>query len=122
MLELGTPVDADALRVVLAAKQANHPGPIRRFTGTSIWQLMFVDVIVWCHGRQLDVPPGATDALRALIDYLAVTDSFAPGSDRLSSLYLAIDECTGDWADPDDTPVAPRRRRSVRSARGPKRS
>lgn len=121
-LEFGSPIDPDALRVVLAAKQANHPGPIRHFTGTAIWQLMFVDVIGWCRTRQLTVPTDAADALRAIVEYLSQAEAFAPGSDLPNSLYHAIDECTGGWLETDVGPVRGERPRSIRSQRGPKRS
>lgn len=121
-LESGSPIDPDALRVVLAAKQANHPGPIRHFTSTAIWQLMFVDVAGWCRARQLSVPNDAVKALSATIDHLATTDTFALDSDGLNSLCVAIDECTGGWPDSGGPPLPTRRPGSVRSQRGPKRT
>ena len=123
-LETGTAVDADALRVVLATKQTTSAAPVRAFSATAIWQLMFVDVVTWCRNRQLDVPVGCSVALIRIVDYLEHTSTFDPHSDSAIQLYDAIDECTGGWV--DDHPTAPTRssrpRRSLRSTRGPKRT
>jgi len=119
-------VDADALRVVLATKQATCASSARGFSSAGIWQLMFVDVVAWCRNRQLDVPSGCAHALTEIVAYLDVTESFDPLSDPADTLFEAIDECTGGWADephpcdsqPSSSPA--RARRSLRSGRGPK--
>jgi len=118
-LRSGRAIDTDALRVVLAAKQANDPGAIRRFTAAGIWQLLFVDVVSWCRNRRLPTPSGVTPAVSLLVDYLESTATLAAGSDSPNALRAAIDECTGGWDVTDPTPTrSTRRKRSVRSGRG----
>lgn len=115
-------IDPDALRVVLATKQATTAVPAHSFSTTGIWQLMFVDIVTWCSNRKLDVPVGCATALIRVVDYLQATDRFDERSDRADDLYDAIDECTGGWAD-DPHPSTPvKGRRSLRSDRGPKRT
>ena len=114
-------IDPDALRVVLATKQATSGAPVRAFSAEAIWQLMFVDVVAWCRNRKLDVPRRCATALICIVDHLDTTNSFDPCSDPVDDLYDAIDECTGGWV--DDHPSTPRPpRRSIRSTRGSKRT
>lgn len=116
----GETVDPDALRVVLAAKQATTASPMQAWTGSGIWQLMFVDIVSWCRNRRLDVPPTCARALAATITYLDQTNALHATSDDIHELFEAIDECTGGWV---DDPSAPRRSaRSLRSNRGTKRT
>lgn len=120
-LEWGEPIEADALRVILAVRQSTSASPTRLVTSSAIWQLMFVDVVAWCRNRHLDVPDGCAQALGATIDYLNASDTFESGSDSAAELHEAIDECTGGWSETHPTSSrAPRR--SLRSQRGPKRS
>lgn len=114
-------VDPDALRVVLATKQATTAAPIRAFTAEAIWQLMFVDVVAWCRNRRLDAPAGCAAALIRIVEHLESTDSFDVASDPVDELYDAIDECTGGWVD-DHPSTAGRTTRSLRSKRGTKRT
>jgi len=117
----GFVVDPDALRVVLATKQATSAAPIRAFTSAAVWQLMFVDVVAWCRNRKLDVPTSCASALVRIVEHLETTRSFHPDSDSVEDLYDAIDECTGGWID-DHPSTAGTSRRSLRSKRGSKRS
>lgn len=127
-LASGQLLDRDALRVVLATKQATTATPIRAFTASQIWQLMFVDVVTWCRNRKLEVPYRAAGALIQVIDHLDATGGFAAPSDPVPDLYDALDECTGGWVDDHPSrarPAAPRKttgRRSLRSERGSKRT
>jgi hypothetical protein len=120
-LVCGESIDADALRVVLATKQANMAGSIRCFTAANIWQLMFVDVVAWCRNRRLDVPPDCAHAITSVIGYLDATDGFDAASDSVDALYDAVDECTGGWSD-DHPTTRGGVRRSLQSRRGSKRS
>ncbi len=114
-------VDADALRVVLATKQATSGAPIRAFSSAAIWQLMFVDVVAWCGNRRLQVPTRCATALIRVIEHLDTTNTFDDLSDPVDDLYDAIDECTGGWV--DDHPATPTKApRSLRSTRGSKRT
>ncbi len=114
-------IDPDALRVVLATKQATSGTPIRAFSAASIWQLMFVDVVAWCRNRKLDVPERGATALLRVVEYLDTTNGFHETSDPADDLYDAIDECTGGWT--DDHPSMPAKApRSLRSRRGSKRT
>lgn len=114
-------IDADALRVVLATKQATSGAPARAFSSTAIWQLMFVDVVAWCRNRKLDVPTRCATALIRIIEHLDMTNSFDDTSDSVEDLYEAIDDCTGGWV--DDHPSTPTKApRSLRSTRGSKRT
>lgn len=115
------PVDPDALRVVLATKQATSAAPIRAFTAAAIWQLMFVDVVAWCRNRRLEVPTGCATALIRVVEHLESTDSFDGAGDPVDELYDAIDECTGGWVD-DHPSTAGSTPRSLRSKRGTKRT
>jgi hypothetical protein len=117
-----TTIDPDALRVVLATKQATTAAPGRAFSATGIWQLMFVDIVTWCTNRKLDVPLGCATALIRVVEYLEATSSFDELSDRVDDLYEAIDECTGGWTD-DPHPTTPAKgRRSLPSERDTKRT
>jgi len=93
------PINADALRVVLAAKQATTALPARVFTAETIWQLMYVDIVSWCRNRQLRIPKGCARALCITIEMLDETHKFDAESDPVSDLYDAVDECTGGWHD-----------------------
>ncbi len=94
-LATGQPVDADAARVVLAARQNHHVGPAHRFTAELIWQLVFVDILSWCRTRRLNVPDGIAAALAAIVTHLHTTGQLHPSSDSIGELLTAIDECTG---------------------------
>jgi len=115
------PIDADALRVVLATRQGTSAASAREFTASSIWQLMFVDVVAWCRNRQLDVPVGCATALIRVVEYLDETGTFAVRSDTPQELFDAIDECTGGWVD-EPVPARSNAHRSLPSTRGPKRT
>ena len=121
-LERQCPIDPDALRVVLATKQATSAAPARAFSAAGIWQLMFVDVVAWCRNRKLDLPTGCATALIRVIEHLDLTDSFHELSDSVDELYDAIDECTGGWLDEPHPSTPTKARRSLRSGRGSKRS
>lgn len=119
-------IDPDALRVVLATKQATTAASARAFSTSAIWQLMFVDVVAWCRNRKLEVPRGCATALTRVVEYLEASATFDALSDPAADLYDAIDECTGGWVDDEPHPSASRpsraSRRSLRSGRGPKRT
>jgi len=124
-LQNGTAIDTNALRVVLATKQATTAGPARAFSAATIWQLMFVDIVAWCRTRHLDVPTGCARALTSVIDYLHAHDLLHDLSDDALALYDAIDECTGGWAADESAPASAspaKARRSLPSHRGPKRT
>lgn len=126
-LQQGISIDADALRVVLATKQATSALPARAFSAPAIWQLMFVDVLTWCRNRQLDVPSGCAAALNAVLFVLHTTERLdVDRSDSYEMLCDALDECTGGgWVDDSHPssagPSSSGTRRSLRSRRGPKR-
>jgi len=120
-LARGGTLDPDALRVVLAAKQATTATPMQAWTSSGIWQLMFVDIVSWCRNRRLDVPPTCARALAATVTYLDQSNTLHETSDDIHELLDAIDECTGGWVDmPSPTPAKPSR--SLRSSRGTKRT
>jgi hypothetical protein len=120
-LSSGQAIDPDALRVVLAALQTSHAGPIRRFTGSLIWQLLFVDVITWCRNRHLNPPEGCVEALAATIRYLELSGTLDPLGDHIDELYDALDDCTGGWSERTQRPTPGGVRGSLPSKRGPKR-
>ena len=95
----GQPINADALRVVLVAKQSMHTTPATQFTTIDVWQLMFVDVMAWCRNRRLDVPIGCAAAITTTVRWLDESGELDPDSDPLADLLDAIDECTGGWSD-----------------------
>jgi len=114
-------INPDALRVVLATKQATQACSAHTFTAAGIWQLMFVDVLTWCQNRQLDVPSGCATALQCVLHYLDTHELLASQGDDIYDLYDAIDECTGGWAEPEHPSATPAKaRRSLRSSRGRK--
>lgn len=128
-LASGEAINPDALRVVLAVKQAAaSAGPIARFTGSGIWQLMFVDVAGWCRARHLDIPAGCDKALWGTVCFLDRTAGFAPASDDLDELLEAIEDCTGGSLHRTESGTSNRppstrgATGSLRSRRGPKRS
>lgn len=120
-LSAGQAIDPDALRVVLAALRASHAGPIRRFTGSLIWQLLFIDVITWCRNRHLDPPQGCVEALAATIRHLELSGTLDVSSEHIDDLYDAIDDCTGGWSERTQQTTPGGVRRSLTSKRGPKR-
>lgn len=122
-LRTGGAIDADALRVVLAAKQSHDPGSLYRLTAAGVWQLLFVDILAWCRARRLATPPGVNAAVESLIDHLESTGTFTNDSDSAHALRAAVDECTGGWDTTDPAPQrATRRNRSIRSGRGKEHS
>lgn len=94
-LAAGQPINADAVRVILAARQTNHSRSAHWFTSELIWQLVFVDIVAWCRTRRLAVPEQIPAALAAIVLQLHVSEQLDAASDPIGELLNAIDECTG---------------------------
>lgn len=91
----GTPVNVDALSMVLAAKVANHVVPVALFTEDMVWQLLWIDVFTWCANRNLDVPDDIAVTLWAVLSYLDEVDGFHADSDPVAELRSPLMSSAG---------------------------
>ncbi len=89
----GRRMDYDALSVILAAR-AEGPAPVCRWTELDVWRLWWIDLSGWCEQRGLPTPDGLATTMTTLFAYLDATDGFAPGSDPVAELVLAM-RCAG---------------------------
>lgn len=88
-LAAGRPVDGVSLAVVLLAK-AERDGPLRRWTAGDVDEMVWVDIVSWCHRHGVDAPQAAGEALWALLDHLTATGSLAAGSDARAALRAPL--------------------------------
>lgn len=91
-LQRGDPVASDALRVLLATKEAISTRELGWFSGDLVWRLIWIEVLSWCDARQLEAPAGTCHALSTLIEHLIDSAELAEGSDDPNDLRRAVDE------------------------------
>jgi len=94
-LAVGSPLDADAVSLVLAAKLRNHGVPLDMFTEDIVWQLLWLDVFDWCAARNQTVPEGMAEVLWQMLDHLVATVGLHPDSDPLTILREPLRSCGG---------------------------
>lgn len=117
-LAAGKPINADAVRVILAARQTHHVGSVSRITSELLWQLVFVDILAWCRNRRLEVPDHIPAALTAIVMQLHTTGQLDSSSDPIGELLHAIDECVGTDSREREPAAAAPLVGSIRSRRG----
>jgi len=60
------------------------------FTEDIVWQLLWVDVVSWCNGRNVPVPDQVAETLWFLVTHLDASDQLVPGSDPLAFLQSPL--------------------------------
>ena len=94
----GHRMDFDALTVILAAK-GEVPVPVNRWTEDDVWRLWWIDLSGWCSLRGVATPDGLATTMVTLFAHLEATGGFAPGSDDLTDLELAMESAGAIWHD-----------------------
>ena len=95
----GRRLDSEALTAVLGAKHARLDEPITQWTRHTVRELLWCDVAEWCAERELAVPEAVAVTTWAVLDYLAASDAFGPGSDPLAALRVPLVDSGGLRAD-----------------------
>lgn len=104
-LARGTPVDANVLALVLAAKSWLRDEPVTRWRRLDVYQHLWADVRNWCSAHSTMVPVDVPEVLWLYFTYLDETDSFADGSDPIRELRKPL-RCYGGLG-PDGMPAKP---------------
>jgi hypothetical protein len=93
----GVPVAVDPLVVVMGTlldDQRTSALDPAHWTEARVVEFMWTACLLWCLEQGIGAPPGVASALRAYWAFLAGNGGFAPGSDPLRSLTIALASCT----------------------------
>jgi hypothetical protein len=85
-LARGTPVDADVLALVLAAKAWYRDAPVTLWRRLDVYQHLWADVWNWCSVHSTVRPVNVPEVLWLYFSYLDETGAFADGSDPIREL------------------------------------
>lgn len=98
-LASGSPVDANALSAILAAKIVNHPVPVNLFTEDMVWQLVWIDVFAWCANRGLRLPDDVPETLWTLLNHLHASGELHEQSSPIAELRGPLQSSAGLGSD-----------------------
>lgn len=93
-LAQGTPINPDAVSVILAAKMASD-APLMLFTEDIVWDLVWFDICNWCGLRRLDIPWGITEAMWFVLHFLTFQELLDPASDHVEDLCAPLQTSSG---------------------------
>jgi hypothetical protein len=97
-LASGSPLNLDAVTVILAIREAEASSsrvPFTRWTDRRVMALLWTDVLEWCAVNGVAEPPNLAETLWTYLTFLFEAGELASGSSRLAELRLALVENAG---------------------------
>jgi hypothetical protein len=95
-LATGSPLNLDALTVVLAIREATaRRAPVTRWTERDVTALVWGGVLEWCATYGVAEPPNVAETLWTYLTFLYEEGELASGSSRLADLRTALVENAG---------------------------